>query len=51
MAGSQETEAQQGATGDGITSEVIRLVKLVRRLEYENASLRQELAAVRPLAA
>jgi hypothetical protein len=36
---------------DGVTDEIIRLLKLVRRLEIENASLRRELAIARPLAA
>ena len=38
-------------TRDGITLEVVRLLKLVRRLEHENAALRRELMEARPAAA
>jgi cell division septum initiation protein DivIVA len=37
--------------GDAIADEINRLLKLVRRLEQENALLRRELAAARPVAA
>ena len=37
-----ESEPQQ-QSGDGITNEIGRLLKLLRRLEHENASLRREL--------
>ena len=43
-------ESEQQRAGEGVTDEIVRLLKLVRRLEHENASLRRELAT-RPLAA
>ncbi len=51
MAEQELAESQHRSTGDGITDEIVRLLKLVRRLEHENAALRRELAAARPLAA
>jgi hypothetical protein len=36
---------------DGVADEIVRLLKLVRRLEHENASLRRELSIARPVAA
>jgi hypothetical protein len=44
-----ESQPMQDARG-GITEEIARLVKLLRRLEHENAALRRELGA-RPAAA
>ena len=35
----------------GISDEIGRLLKLVRRLEHENAALRRALAEARPVAA
>ncbi len=43
-------ESESIHTTESVTAEIIRLLKLVRRLEHENASLRRELAA-RPIAA
>jgi len=37
--------------GDAIADEINGLLKLVRRLEQENAVLRRELAVARPVAA
>ena len=52
MSDQDEVEASQPrAARDSITSEIIRLLKIVRRLEHENASRRQELATARPVAA
>jgi hypothetical protein len=51
MAQQELAESQPGAARDGATDEIVRLLKLVRRLELENAALRRELAAARPLAA
>jgi hypothetical protein len=51
MVEQQLAKPQDKTFSNGITDEVIRLLKLVRRLEHENASLRRELAAARPLAA
>jgi hypothetical protein len=39
-----ESQPMQDARG-GITEEIVRLVKLLRRLEHENAALRRELGA------
>jgi hypothetical protein len=52
MAEQDQVEASQprGAR-DTVTSEISRLLKIVRRLEHENASLRRELATARPVAA
>jgi hypothetical protein len=44
----QSTECQER---DTVMQEIGRLLGLVKRLEHENASLRRELAAARPLAA
>ena len=51
MAEQELAESQHRSAGDGIADEIVRLLKLVRRLEHENAALRRELAAARPLAA
>ena len=45
------TRMREHEATDGVTEEIGRLMRLVRRLELENASLRRELAATRPLAA
>jgi hypothetical protein len=45
------TRSREHEAKDGIAEEIGRLLRLVRRLEIENASLRRELAASRPLAA
>jgi hypothetical protein len=51
MSDPQGAEAQPTPDVLGtISDEIVRLVKLVRRLELENAALRRELGA-RPLAA
>ena len=47
----EHTRAREHEARDSITEEIGRLLCLVRRLEIENASLRRELAATRPLAA
>jgi hypothetical protein len=44
-------DAPDEGARDAVTDEIVRLLGLLRRLEYENASLRRELTAVRPLAA
>jgi molybdenum-dependent DNA-binding transcriptional regulator ModE len=51
MAEQDLVESQPRGARDGVTDEIMRLLKLVRRLEHENASLRRELAVARPLAA
>jgi hypothetical protein len=50
-AGSTQLEAPRAPSNDVATNEIGRLLGLVKRLEYENMSLRRELAATRPLAA
>ena len=45
------SRVRESESRDGVTAEIGRLLGLVRRLELENASLRRELAAARPLAA
>lgn len=45
-----ESQPMRGVR-DGITDEVVRLLRVVRRLEHENAALRRELAEARPVAA
>ena len=50
MAEQAVAESESPRTGERVTDEIVRLLKLVRRLEHENASLRRELAT-RPLAA
>jgi hypothetical protein len=45
------TRTRQHEGKDGFGEEIRRLLRLVRRLEIENASLRRELAAGRPVAA
>lgn len=45
------SDAHEPGTKDVATHEIGRLLGLVKRLEYENTSLRRELAAARPLAA
>lgn len=45
------TRAREHEVADGVAEEIGRLLRLVRRLEIENASLRRELRAARPLAA
>jgi hypothetical protein len=47
----EPTRASEREDTAGATDEIGRLLRLLRRLEYENASLRRELAATRPLAA
>jgi hypothetical protein len=52
MADQELAESQPWVAGDGrVTDEIVGLLKLVRRLEHENASLRRELAVGRPIAA
>jgi len=50
-AGTTQLEASRAPSNDVVTNEIGRLLGLVKRLEYENTSLRRELAAARPLAA
>ena len=45
------TRTREHEATDGVTEEIGRLLRLVQRLEIENASLRRELAVTRPLAA
>ena len=39
----QHAESSDPSVRDGVTQELVRLLGLVRRLEKENAALRQEL--------
>jgi hypothetical protein len=50
--GDQELSESQPMRGvrDGIGDEVVRLLKLVRRLENENMQLRRALMEARPIA-
>ena len=50
MAEHEVVESERQPSREGISDEINRLLKLVRRLEHENASLRRELSS-RPLAA
>jgi hypothetical protein len=50
MAEQQLARREPGIPGERFPDEVSRLLKLVRRLEHENAALRKELAT-RPVAA
>jgi hypothetical protein len=43
MADQELAESEPQYAGDGITNEIGRLLKLLRRLEHENAALRREL--------
>lgn len=50
MAEQELAQREPGSMGERFPDEVTRLLKLVRRLEHENAALRRELAT-RPVAA
>ena len=51
MAEQELSEAYDPRRGDLGMQEIGRLLRLVKRLELENAALRRELASTRPLAA
>jgi hypothetical protein len=51
MAEPQRAESEPRGPGDGVGDEIVRLLKLVRRLEHENAALRRQLSSAQPLAA
>jgi hypothetical protein len=51
MAEQEWSDAYEPRMGDLGTQEIGRLLRLVKRLEMENAVLRRELATARPLAA
>jgi len=51
MAEQELAESEPRGARDGVADEMVRLLGLLRRLEHENAVLRRELAAARPLAA
>ena len=45
MSEQPHVESSEPSVKDAVTQELVRLVGLVRRLEKENASLRQELSS------
>ena len=51
MRDQEPSDIYEHPTGDIGTQEIGRLLRLVKRLELENAALRRELASARPLAA
>ena len=51
MRDKESSDVYEHHTGDMGTQEIGRLLRLVKRLELENAALRRELASGRPLPA